>query len=226
MNELALQPHHNKSISAGHPGFDIDVFSQADPDRGRLERFIKGGFYQHYQADIAITMPHLLAIQDGGVKAALGIRSGLNPLFIEQYLPCAIENMPCFSAKASKRSEIVEIGSLYSNSQQLTIPLFLVTATTLYLLNKKHMVFCGTSHILNLVSRAGVSTTFLADARQDRLFASEDNWGCYYLTQPKVVSAELDSIMAIIEGNVFYNKQLLRLSEKIARVCQKMEGEF
>lgn len=104
--------------------FSLDVYQKSDSERLAVEQFIKKGFASAYGADIDITMPYVLAINNGKFKAALGIRTATENLFIEQYLDQPIEHHVRHKHAVVDREHIAEIGHLYSNSNKFTLPLF------------------------------------------------------------------------------------------------------
>lgn len=194
--------------------------------RKTIEQFIQAGYNKAYQADISVTMPALLYIEDKHLKAALGMRGSNERFFVEQYLTQPLLLLIQQQFPQASRKDIIEIGSLYSNSNRFTIPLFLVTAVTAYLLGKRFMVLCGTEHVLSLLTKSGVDYFQLADADQALLLPSDDDWGSYYATNPQVVYVSLDNIMSLIENNKFYHKLFYRLSHKISLTCEKMAGKL
>jgi len=203
--------------------FDMDVFSKNCAGRLAAEQFIKQGFKKTYSANISISMSQVLTVKTGHFKAALGIRSANSPLFIEQYLPCPIEKSSALVNENIPRERIVEIGCLYSNANRFTIPLFLVTAVSLFYQGYSHLVFSGTDKVLNITSKAGVDFTHLCDANQSLLNPSDDDWGSYYETQPKVVLVTLSNVIKAINKQPRYQKLFDSLEIKVAQVCNKLE---
>ncbi len=213
--------------SKDHVPFDMDVcfFSDAKK-REEISTFIRDGYKKSFDADISVTMPALLYIEDKNLKAALGMRGGKETFFVQQYLDkpiieCVKDHLPEVVVE-----ELVEIGSLYSNSNRFTIPLFMVTAVTAYLLGKKALILCGTEHVLDLLTKSGVEFYKLADAKEGYLQENTDNWGLYYHTNPQVVAISIDAVMALIEENKFYKKLFHRLAGKIEITCSKMAGKL
>ncbi|MDX2369193.1 MAG: thermostable hemolysin [Colwellia sp.] len=203
--------------------FSMDVFSQNSIGRVAAEQFIKQGFKKTYRANISISMPQVLTVNTGKFKAALGIRSAKSPLFIEQYLPCPIEKMTALVNENIPRESIVEIGCLYSNANRFTIPLFIVTAISLFYQGYSHLVFSGTEKVLNIISKAEIDATHLCDAKQSLLTPSSDDWGSYYETQPKVTLIALSSVIKTINKQPRYQKLFNSLDIKIAHICKKLE---
>ena len=216
------------SIAARKPkgrvtdSFAMEVFTTNCEGRKSAEQFIKQGFNKAYNANISITMPQILTVKNGNFKAALGIRSAKSPLFIEQYLSSPIEQNIPRSTQEINRNDIVEIGSLYSNATRFTLPLFLVTAVSLFYQNYKYLTFAGTSHVLNILSKAGVNFSTIGDAKESALSPSDDDWGSYYDTNPKVVVVALSSVISAIDKQEKYQQLFKSLEEKIASVCKQL----
>ena len=202
--------------------FDIQVASLKSTKRNEIEQFIKKGFSKRYQARVSVTMPHLLALCNGTYKAALGIRSGEDGLFIEQYISGLIEQQPVFVENNITRKDIVEIGHLFSNNQRFTIPLFMITAVSLFYMNYKYMVFSGTEKVINLMVKSGVHCTHLCDAHENKIESSTDEWSSYYTTNPKVIAVSLLDVIALIGQHPIYQEMFQSLDKQIAQTCQQL----
>jgi Na+/H+ antiporter NhaC len=120
------------------------------------------------------------------------------------------------------RKDIVEIGHLFSNNQRFTIPLFMITAVSLFYMNYKYMVFSGTEKVINLMSKSGVNCTHLCDANENKIESSTDEWGSYYSTNPKVIAVSLSDVIALIGQNSKYQKMFQSLDKQIAQTCQQL----
>jgi hypothetical protein len=202
--------------------FDIQLAPIGSKSRNEIEAFIKHGFAKAYDAKISITTPHLLALSNGNYKAALGIRSGHKNLFLEQYLSGTIEQQPVFADNNIKRQDIVEISHLFSNAKRFTIPLFMVTAVSLFYLNYKYLVFSGTEKVIKLIGNAGVSNTLIGNAEHKKIAASTDEWGSYYNTNPKIIAVSLSEVMSLITKHPLYTKMFQSLDGQIAKICQQL----
>lgn len=219
----------NEAMSCAQPAprkkyaFDIAVYFNEDCGRIDAERFIEEGFLSSYGAKISVTMPCILAINNGTFKAALGIRCAAQALFIEQYIDQPIEQTIGQQAMPVSRDEIAEIGHLYSNAQKFTMPLFLTTAVSLFCNHYRYMVFAGTEHVLDLINRTGISHTFIADADQTKLAQSDNDWGTYYDTHPKVVAISLSSVIEVINANPRFCAMFEGLASKIANTTHQLE---
>ncbi len=202
--------------------FDIQLAPKGSEHRNEIETFIKQGFAKTYDAKISISTPYLLALSNGSFKAALGLRSGRDELFIEQYLSRAIEKEPFFMNNNVNRETIVEFSHLFSNAKRFTIPLFMVTAVALFYLDYKYVVFSGTEKVVQLLDNAGVKTTFISEADQTKIQKSTDEWGSYYSTNPKIIAVSLVQIMSLIDGHPLYTKMFEALDDQIAKICLQL----
>lgn len=203
--------------------FNIEVFAKNDQGRGDVEGFIEQGFLRSYNAKISISMPWILAISNGSFKAALGIRSAKETLFIEQYTDKPIEQILEVLAPKVHRSEIAEVGHLYSNSKKFTLPLFLTTAVSLFCNHYQYMVFAATEHVLDLIDRTGITHTMITHADPSKLSQSANNWGAYYQTNPKVVAISLSDVMAVINNSKKFRIMFERLDNDIACATKKLQ---
>ncbi|MCW8995479.1 MAG: thermostable hemolysin, partial [Psychromonas sp.] len=208
----------------GSSALNIEAVTLQCAARKEVEDFIRQGFKKAYAANIEITMPVLLAVNNGKWKAALGIRSATEKLFVEQYLQFPIEQHAPLAGKNIDRQQIAEIGHLYSNARKFTIPLFLVMAVALFCRDFKYVVFSGTERVLNIITQTGIDTTYLTTADPALLENSGDDWGSYYETNPQVVLVSLVNVMAVIESQPVYDRLFKQLQKKIAKVCGQLEA--
>lgn len=194
--------------------------------RQEIISFIKNGYQKSFNADIDVTYPVLLYIEEKSLKAALGIRGSDSSFFVDHYLDSPVLDYLTLLWPSAKQYELVEIGNLYSNAKRFTIPLFLVMAITSYLLGKRYLVLSGTEQILDLLMHSGVVCHDLAPASPHKLGEEADRWGCYYLGNPRVAAIDLVQVMSMIKQNPFYQKILPRLSDKIVLASQKLIGQL
>jgi hypothetical protein len=213
---------NNHILAKSKFNFAIQVAGVEDKQRSEIEQFIKQGFFKSYQAKISVTMPHLFALCNGTYKAALGIRSGKHDLFIEQYLSGTIEQQTLFEKNSIDRKDIVEIGHLFSNTPRFTLPLFMITAVSLFYLNYKYLVFSGTEKVVNLIAKSGVNCSLICDAHVSKIQMSTDEWGRYYDTKPKVIAVSLLDVIALIGQHPTYQTMFQSLDKQIAQTCQQL----
>ena len=182
--------------------------------RRDLENFVKDGFAKKYQADINTFMPILLGIKAQGLRAVMGVRRGTQPLFVEQYLPMSITDSLQKHGVWTERSNVAELGNLYSQNQRFTLPLLMTVVMGLYLSEVNYLVFAGTDKVRQLLNKLKLPLTFLADANPNLLRSDGTQWGSYYDNHPKVMfldvkkavalalqQPELEALMDLVQAN-------------------------
>jgi hypothetical protein len=205
---------------------NLNVHGIQSASRKSVETFIKDGYSKAFDANITISMPYLISLKKGNLKAALGLRSASSSLFIEQYLSQAIEQTLAPILGQVKRSQIVEIGNLFSNARVFTLPLLLTTAVSLHVVGFKYMVFTGTDNLIKLLNNTGVPVLPLADASLDALPGNKpqlkQQWGSYYDTNPKVALISLADVVRVINDKPKYAKLFTELTAQIAAVTSEL----
>ncbi|GGN23308.1 MULTISPECIES: thermostable hemolysin [Marinomonas] len=182
--------------------------------RRDLENFVKDGFAKKYQADINTFMPILLGIRAQGLRAVMGVRRGNQPLFVEQYLPMSITESLQKHGIWTERTNVAELGNLYSQNQRFTLPLLMTVVMGLYLSEVNYLVFAGTDKVRQLLGKLKLPLTFLADANPALLQDDGTQWGSYYDNNPKVMfldvkkavalalqQPELEALMDLVQAN-------------------------
>ncbi|WP_414828873.1 thermostable hemolysin [Alteromonas sp. H39] len=180
---------------------DLIVAEAGTRYRNTLEAFIHEGFSKAYGAQVRDFLPVLVGVGRGKPEAALGIRKGTSPLFVEQYLSAPLETVLEQHALSVPRKHIAEIGNLYSASPRFTIPLLLATAMAMCEQGVAVLVFSATDKLRQLLSKNGVKLSVLAKADPSRLAPSQSQWGRYYDSQPQVVAFSLEETFALFAKN-------------------------
>ncbi len=219
---LALVKSEPVSIASAKI-LQIEALSKDSQKRPAAENFIQKGYAKTYNAKIHVTTPYLIALEKGALKSALGIRSAKQPLFTEQYLDNSIEQTLSQYGHFLNRTQIAEIAHLYSNAKVFTVPLMLVTAIALKYKGFSAMVFTGTEHVLNLITKTGIDVHKLANASADKLKNGSDNWGTYYETQPEVAFIELNNVLSVIQSTPAFYTMFEELSSQVADVVSNLE---
>ncbi|HBR68830.1 MAG TPA: hypothetical protein DEA55_05580 [Rhodospirillaceae bacterium] len=156
-----------------------------EPERERVEDFIRAIYKQSYDADITVNYPVLMSVRnaDGDILAAVGFRYAKDEqLFLEYYTQEPIERLlDC------PRHEIVEIGNLASAGQGASA--FLFAALASYLNNKgiRHAAVTGTDFLHRYFERVGLKPQKICNADIKAVEHDRQNWGSYYDTQPRVL---------------------------------------
>lgn len=162
-----------------------------DPERQRVEGFIKAIFKKSYNADIQVEYPILMNIRnaDGDILAALGFRyAGKSPLFLEQYTGRPVDKiLNCL------RGEIVEIGNLASAGHGASAFLFAALASYLNNKNIRYAAITGTDFLHRYFKKMGFDPCMICDADIAAIQEDGQSWGRYYDTQPRVLVGSLET---------------------------------
>ncbi len=187
---LYLREDRARKISSLSPSV-VNITGLFEPERQRVEDFIKAIYKQSYDADITVNYPVLMSVrnEDNDILAAVGFRYAKDePLFLERYTGDAIEGfLDC------NRREIVEIGNLASAGQGASV--FLFAALASYLNNKgiRYAAITGTDFLHRYFERTGLKPRRVCDADIASAGGDGQNWGTYYDTQPRVLVGSVDT---------------------------------
>ncbi len=187
---LYLQEGRARRISSLKPSV-VSITGLFEPERQRVENFIKAIYKQSYNADIEVNYPVLMSVrnEDNGILAAVGFRyANDEPLFLEHYTGKPIEKLlDC------PRHEIVEIGNLASAGQGASA--FLFAALASYLNNKgiRYAAITGTDFLHRYFERAGLKPRKICNADIHSVKNDRQDWGSYYDTQPRVLVGSVET---------------------------------
>lgn len=177
----------------------VDITRCFVPERRCVEDFIRHIYRDHYGADITVRYPTLMSVRDknGQILAAVGFRlADEEPLFLEQYTRQPIENrLQTIYGHPVERKEIAEIGNLASAGKGASIFLFAAIASYLLQRGVGYATVTGTEQLRKRFRLLGLQPHILCDADRALLEASQNDWGTYYATQPKVLAGSLTASM-------------------------------
>lgn len=165
--------------------------------RGEIERFIAARFRDVYGAQVHHFMPRLFGLReaDGALIAAFGLRNAASgPLFLEQYLDAAVEQIVArqFGACAS-RDEIVEVGNLAGATPGALRLLIPSLTQSLQREGTRWIAFTGAAQLCKGFTRLGLPLHLIATANPQRLPEHERAlWGSYYHRAPAVMLGDVD----------------------------------
>ena len=159
----------------------------ADLQRDTLEQAISKGFQLAYNAKLTAFMPLLCQYTTPRGQCTLGLRRASSALFIEQYLASPIES---FINEQTHRSDIFELGNLFSTERKATLTNFVIVNEALQHVGAKYLAFCATKKVRALLRVLGVTCTEIALANSFVL-DQPDNWGSYYTNKPTVCLVNL-----------------------------------
>lgn len=167
----------------------VSITNLFTPERQRVEMFIKNIYKHSYKADIRVDYPVLMSVRndENDILATVGFRYAEHePLFLEQYTKEPIEN--CLK---TNRNKIVEIGNLASAGQGASIFLFAALASYLNYQDIKFASITGTDFLHSYFKRIGLNPQKICDADISSINQSNQSWGTYYDTQPRVLAGSV-----------------------------------
>ncbi|WP_421131773.1 thermostable hemolysin [Alteromonas sp. A079] len=203
---------------------NIFVGVGASMHRTMLQQLIAQGFSRAYNASLHSFMPVLLGAGGNKPYAALGVRSASSPLFVETYMPAPVESMLAHTNIVVKRSEIAEIGNLYSRHASYTQPLLLATALGLLQVNYSVMVFTATAQLRALMNNIGLPLTYLCEASKHSLGSATAEWGSYYDTQPQVVALRISEIPRLITQSDTVSKMFDCMESRLPEIATTLRA--
>ncbi|MDC8829281.1 thermostable hemolysin [Alteromonas gilva] len=198
-------PHSAFTGAANVPAV-ICAANQHHRQRAAIERHIANGFRIAYQASITEFMPLLVGLGGHKIEAALGIRSGRAPMFVETYFDTSLPEALSEHGLNCPRHRLAEIGNLYSASSRYTMALLLLTATALFQQRISVLVFTATDALQRMMARSGLMLHYLTPADESKLLNAtagnaSQHWGSYYQTHPQVVAVKVADIIQLTLDN-------------------------
>jgi hypothetical protein len=173
----------------------IRHYGPGDPERARVEGFIRRIYAERFQAHVKEFAPVLVGLHDreGTLLAAAGYRAAdAGPLFLERYLNQPVEQMlrgP--AATPEQRQGIVEVGHLASDRAGEGRRLILLLGPLLAAAGFEWVVSTLTQELRHLFVRMGVAPLALGYADPALLGHAATDWGCYYDHQPVVLAGQI-----------------------------------
>lgn len=172
--------------------YRITMCSENGAERTALEAFVQDGFQRKHGAAVHSFMPVLvgLADPDGRIAGVAGYRPAARErLYLEQYLGEPIEALvgrrQPYAAVA--RADIAEIGNFACRDCATAMTMVGVLAE--FLLDQRHRwaVFTATRTVRGIMRHLGIGLTELGRADKSRVVVTNDDWGTYYDTDPRVM---------------------------------------
>ena len=173
----------------------ICVCAQDTPGRDELERFVHDAFESRHGAHIHSFMPTLLAMRNasGALSSVAGYRcADEEPLFLERYLRTPIEDaLSQTVGQRIARRQIVEVGNLAGSNCRAAMRLILELPRLLLERGQLWIVFTATDTVRALLDAYGAPLLQLATADARCVAGTQDDWGRYYETDPRVMAGFL-----------------------------------
>lgn len=168
---------------------------RCSPGRSEAEAFVARAFSAKHGASIQSFMPELVSFHDdrGRLRGVVGLRSAARePLYLEQYLDLPVESAIAVRAGvAVQRDEIVEVGNLAGRHCRDAVSIVAVLPEFLLERGYRWIVFTATSAVQQILHSFGAPLTELARAEHDRVRGGHDDWGRYYVADPRVFAGHL-----------------------------------
>jgi hypothetical protein len=171
---------------------DLVICGPGHPARNEFETFIRQGFRRKHGASVHSFMPLLLGLRDaaGDLVGVAGYRAAkAQRLYLEQYLPHSIEHLIATRnpSLGVRRQDVAEIGNFAC--RDFPTAMDLIGLLTDFLLARQHrwVVFTATRTVRSIMRHLGVTLTELAPAEESRIAMTQDDWGSYYSTDPRVM---------------------------------------
>lgn len=179
-------------------GLRLCVYPTETAHRGQVESFIRDIYWAHYRARIRTLAPVLVALSAGGrIVAAAGYRAATQPLFLERYLPAAVEQCVHDACGVMPhRERIVEVGHLASVRNGAGRMLMPFLGAHLVANGFEWVVSTATAELHSLFCRLGLAPLVLGAADPAVLGADAADWGSYYDHQPQVLAGSIVEGMA------------------------------
>ncbi|HSV28570.1 MAG TPA: thermostable hemolysin [Candidatus Omnitrophota bacterium] len=177
----------------------------ADPDhplRGSLEDAIRAVFLAEYGARVPAFPRQLLALLDRESRplAASGLRFAEDGFFSECYLEEPVEeSLGRRAGTAVSRTEVVEFVSLAALRPGAALPLVGGAVRLCLASGCRWGLFTATARLRALLGRAGFVVEDIAAADRERVTRPE-NWGSYYLHDPRVVAVRAESLPRVLNS--------------------------
>jgi hypothetical protein len=171
------------------------MYQADDPRREELERFVHDVFATKHGAHVCSFMPTLLAMRNdrGSVCSVAGFRCAADQgLFLERYLNEPIEQaVGTASGEPVSRAQIVEVGNLAGVNCRSAMRLVLDLPRILLDRGHRWIVFTATDTLRGLLASYRAPLLDLAPASASRVQSTDDDWGRYYESQPRVMAGYL-----------------------------------
>jgi hypothetical protein len=170
-------------------------YGLTDPNRPRVEAYIRRIYAGRYQANVKEFAPVLVGLhdRDGTLVAAAGYRDAdTGTLFLERYLSQPVHLLlRGQEATAQQRKGIVEVGHLASDRPGEGRRLILTLGPLLAQAGFDWVVSTLTQELRHLFVRMGVAPLALCCADPTLLGHAATDWGRYYDHRPVVLAGQI-----------------------------------
>jgi Thermostable hemolysin len=183
--------------------FKTVLLTNDDARRRSAEEFIKDTYAARYGARLETFPSRIIALLDhrDAILCAAGLRYLDDGFFSERYLDAPIEDVvSAMSARAVTRSAIFEVTTLASRAPLETAEFITEIGSFGEKAGFDWSFFTLTRRLHLMVSRLGITATFLGEADRERI-ADSERWGTYYACQPRVYAVASRRLKASCDGH-------------------------
>jgi hypothetical protein len=143
-------------------GYRYQLIGLGHSRRTEVEAFVSQCFLAHHRAQIQHFLPFILAVTDRRDKflCAVGFRDAeMEPLFLEAYLDCPIEQeLVTNEIPIIARKSIVEIGNLASENRKACLAMFKTLNLVLTRMQYEWVVVTGEQWLIAILQKLGLDS--------------------------------------------------------------------
>lgn len=221
--------HTTTQTRPASPARDLSLEMDAvhSTRRARLETCIARKFDSQYGAKIQHFLPYLLSLNDSTqLDAVVGIRlAAESPLFLEQYLNTRIEqSISRAVGRPVDRGQVVEIGNLAAAVPGTASLLFVLLAIVLDRAGVRWVACTATPQVQGMFDRLNFATHTLCRAEATALEDSDQEWGDYYDSLPKVTIGDTRVAADVARTNPAVREMEYRLAGTINQAAAALRA--
>lgn len=155
-------------------------------------------YAEHFGCTLRHVYPAYLCMISGQrLLAACGMRSGDQPLFLEQYLDQPVCRLLAdIKGQPFAPGQLVELGSFAVRKRVFALPFMAALAPALRRAGFTYGVATATLPVRRCLRRLGIETFHLGAAQASRLADGGREWGSYYTQRPAIIAGSIVDVDA------------------------------
>lgn len=183
------------------PGYELELVRSGDTEYAQAFAMSAKQYRKHFGATLAHGYASYFCLYRAGrLQAVCGLKSGTDPLFLDQYLDQSARESAQVAFKTPIAAhELVELGGFAVRKRALALPFMGALAPALLEMGFTHAVATATLPVRRCLRQVGVTTVKLGAADPARLRGGETCWGDYYSMRPAVVAGSIANTVASME---------------------------
>jgi hypothetical protein len=207
----------------------IRIATPGSPDWSKALQLARAKYKRSYEAQIDPNPDHFIVCfsddpqEQARAIACAGVTSaGSRKLFSEAYIDEPAEKLVQRSeGRAVTRNDIVEVGSLASESFRAGTELVRILPILCWCLGRKYVLCTTTAHLRQMFHDAGMQFKSLQDASRERLDTTQqDRWGSYYEQSPVTgyfCLKQLTHVFATNTGRYTFSDLVINLQDTLSQ---------